>query len=130
MNDRQTRLTQPCAPTNRRRADPEALWLTQNKLHVPDAGRNIVVGQWLEKTDKPHSAGGIVADRYFRAQLLDRIANDELTPEERTEFIRTTGPQIRKAIQVLSKRRLPVTQGEVSTAVEAIRRRAMLNLVK
>jgi hypothetical protein len=112
------------------RSDPEALWLTQHKLYIPDAGRDITVGQWIEKADRPRSAGGLVADRYFRAQILDRISNDELTPEERTEFIKTTGRQIRKAIQVLRQRRGPVKQNDVNNAVGAIRRRAMLQLVK
>ena len=41
------------------------------------------------------------------ADLRDRIVNGDLAPEERTQFIKTTGPQIGKAIEVLRHRCVP-----------------------
>jgi hypothetical protein len=46
---------------------------------------------WLDKADKPRSAGGIVADRYFRAQMLDRLVNDELTRRSELNSSRLRG---------------------------------------
>ena len=113
--------------------DAQASWLTQRGLHIPDLDNDVRVGQWLEKRDKPRSAGGLQADRAFRAETLARLSNGDLTPQERTAFLRTTGPQIRKAITILEQRAragAKIDQNDVTTAVSRIRRAAMKGLVK
>lgn len=112
-------------------SDPEATWLAEHKLHISGMDNDVAVGQWLEKSDKPRSVGGLLPDRAFRAEILDRLSNGYLTPDERTQFLRSTGPQIRKAIRILSQRRGPaVTQGDVDKAVSRIRRAGMKALIK
>ena len=113
--------------------DAQASWLTQRGLYIPDLDNDVRVGQWLEKRDKPRSAGGLQADRAFRAETLARLSNGDLTPQERTAFLRTTGPQIRKAITILEQRAragAKIDQNDVTTAVSRIRRAAMKGLVK
>ena len=113
--------------------DAQASWLTQRGLHIPDLDNDVRVGQWLEKRDKPRSAGGLQADRAFRAETLARLSNGDLTPQERTAFLRTTGPQIRKAITILEQRAragAKIDQNDVTTAVSRIRRAAMKGLVR
>jgi hypothetical protein len=93
----------------------------------------VAVGQWLEKGDKPKWAGGLKSDRAFRAEILKRIRNGCLTPAERNEFIRMTGPQIRKAVAILRQRSqhgTRVQQKDINSAVERILRQGMQQLVK
>lgn len=115
------------------RDDPDAIWLTRKQLQIPSLDNQVAVGMWLDKSEKPQSAGGLRPDRYFRAQIASRISNGYLTPEERTQFLRTTGPQIRKAVQVFRAREANgarITQADINTTVARIRRLGMRDLIK
>jgi hypothetical protein len=119
--------------TTREGSDADAVWLTQNKVWIPSIDKDVAVGQWLEKGDKPKSAGGLKSDRAFRAEILERISNGYLTPPERNDFIRHTGPQIGKAVAILRQRSqhgTRVQQTDINSAVERIRWQGMKSLVK
>ncbi len=118
---------------NQDRTDPEAVWLTQNKLAIPGLDNEIAVGTWLTKSDKPKSAGGLLPDRAFRAEILDRLTNGYLTADERYTLQSITGPRIRKAVKILQQQQArgqKIEQDEVTRAVSAIRRKAMKELIR
>lgn len=113
--------------------DPDATFLARNGLRVSALDAEVAVGTWLTQRDKPRSAGGLASDRRFRAEILDRLSNGYLTPDERTTLLRTTGPQIRQVVAVMrqqaAKGRAP-EQSDLNNAISRIRRRAMLDLIK
>lgn len=105
------------------RTDADAVWLMQNKLHIPMPDSEIAVGQWLQPSDKTR----------LPSETLARIADGYLTPEERNTFLRTTGPLIRRAVQFhrhRSEAGQKVKQSDINRSVEVIRRQGMRELIR
>jgi hypothetical protein len=132
--------------TKQDNSDPEASWLTRNKLHVTGIDKDMTRSDFLpEETTLLRKAAvkagmkGLEIDRVVRAAKLERQLEGYLTKEERTRFQRISGPLTRNAVKQVRREVetgsfKPKDQNELqrhlSDKITAVRRMTRLEMVK
>ena len=114
------------------RSDADAVWLTRNKLHIPDLDAEIVVGKYLTKDDLTRLQNGYAPTEAQRQALIAQRDAGYLTPQQRETLLRTTGPKLREAIKFLQNVQAATPtvstkqlQTQLNAKVEAARQQAM-----